>query len=169
MKLDTHALLNGARQSAWKRRLLNFILPKLIPFNAPHGFKVIPQKDGGIRVRIPYWRINRNHIKGTHACALATGSEMCAGLSLLERLDPKKHRLIMRTLHMEYHYQAKKHAHAFAKPSDADMEQILREMEDKGVAEYASTVQVKDTDGNLLATGTVTWQVKDWNKVRTRK
>jgi len=169
MKPDLPALLRTARHSVLKRKLLNFLLPRFIPFNGPHGFKVVPLEDGGIQVGIPHWRINRNHIKGTHACALATGSEMCSGLSLLERLSPRDYRLIMRTLHMEYHYQAKKQAYAHAKPSDLDIEQVLKEIGEKGVAEYASTVRVEDVDGNHLATGTITWQVKDWKKVKTKR
>jgi hypothetical protein len=34
--------------------------------------------------------------------------------------------------------------------------------------DYTSTVIVKDMSGNHLATGTVTWQVKEWSKVRTK-
>ena len=95
-------LLTKARSSGFTRWWLNHALSWLIPFNRPHGFKVIPLPEGGIRVSIPNWRVNRNHIKGIHACALATAAEMCSGLSLLERLDPKKYRLIMRTLHNDF-------------------------------------------------------------------
>ena len=28
---------------------------------------------------------------------------------------------------------------------------------------------IKDVSGNHLATGTITWQVKEWSKVRTKK
>ena len=95
-------LLAKARTSGLTRWWLNAVMPWTVPFNRPHGFKVEPLPTGGIGVRIPNWRINRNHINGIHACALATAAEMCSGLSVLEQLDPKKYRLIMRSLHMEY-------------------------------------------------------------------
>lgn len=162
-------LLSKARTSrAWHWRL-NFLLPWAIPFNRPHGFKVDPLPEGGIRVRIPNWRVNRNHINGIHACAMATATEMCSGLSVLEHLDPKQYRLIMRSLHMEYHYQAKQPAAATCVPSVAEIdERVVQPLATQDSVDYSSTVEVHDASGNHLATGTVTWQVKPWSKVRTK-
>ncbi|MBK8338843.1 MAG: DUF4442 domain-containing protein [Flavobacteriales bacterium] len=167
--MDLPKLLAGARNSALSRWWLNALLPWTVPFNRPHGFKVIPLPEGGISVRIPNWRINRNHINGIHACALATAAEMCSGLSVLEKLDPKKYRLIMRSLHMEYHYQAKQEATAKCVPTAAEIaERVVRPLEVNDAVDYTSTVEVHDKSGNHLATGTVTWQVKEWSKVRTK-
>lgn len=162
-------LLQKARVSAFSRTLLNAILPWMIPFNRPHGFKVVPLPEGGISVQIPYWRINRNHIKGIHACALATAAEMCSGLSVLEHLDPKHYRLIMRSLHMDYHYQAKMNAVASCSP-DPEMIRttVVEPLKTTEAVDYTSTVLLKDSKGNHLATGTITWQVKGWGKVRTK-
>jgi acyl-coenzyme A thioesterase PaaI-like protein len=162
-------ILSKARTSGFTRWWLNLVLPYTIPFNRPHGFRVIPQPTGGIRVTIPYWRVNRNHIKGIHACALATAAEMCSGLSLLERLDPKKYRLIMRTLTMVYHYQAKQPAYATCIPTEAEFqEKAIIPLQTKDAIDFTSTVELHDKSGNHLATGTVTWQVKEWSKVRTK-
>ncbi len=162
-------LLTKARTSASWRWRLNFILPWVVPFNRPHGFKVVPLQEGGISVRIPYWRINRNHIKGIHACAIATASEMCSGLSVMEQLDPKQYRLIMRTLHMEYHYQAKQPATAKCVPTAEEIaERVVRPLASEDAVDYTSTVEVHDASGNHLATATVTWQVKQWASVRTK-
>ncbi|MBK7945502.1 MAG: DUF4442 domain-containing protein [Flavobacteriales bacterium] len=88
--MNVPRLLDRARHSGIARRWANLLLPFIIPFNRPHGFRLVPLKEGGITVEVPYWRINRNHIRGIHACALATAAEMCSGLSVLERLDPKE-------------------------------------------------------------------------------
>lgn len=163
-------LLSKARTSAAWRWRLNFLLPWTIPFNSPHGFKVHPLPTGGMSVRIPYWRVNRNHIRGIHACAIATASEMCSGLSVLEMLDPSEYRLIMRTLHMEYHYQAKRPAIARCQPTAAELEaQVVVPLTTQDAVDHTSTVEVHDTDGHHLATATVTWQVKRWSKVRTKQ
>ncbi|HRH68939.1 MAG TPA: DUF4442 domain-containing protein [Flavobacteriales bacterium] len=162
-------LLAKARHSGHWRWRLNFLLPWAIPFNRPHGFRVHPLPTGGISVRIPYWRVNRNHINGIHACAIATASEMCSGLSVLEKLDPKKYRLIMRTLHMEYHYQAKQPAIAKCVPTEEEIaELVVRPLASRDSVDYSSTVEVHDAHGNHLATAKVTWQVKEWGKVRTK-
>ena len=163
-------MLANARTSGLSRWWLNAVLPWMIPFNRPHGFKVIPLPTGGISVRIPNWRINRNHIRGIHACCLATAAEMCSGLSVLEQLDPKQYRLIMRSLHMEYHFQAKKDAAATCIPTAKEIEeQVITPLAQQESVDYTSTVMLKDSSDNHLATGTVTWQVKPWSKVRTKR
>ena len=162
-------LLAKARTSGNWRWSLNFLLPWVIPFNRPHGFRVHPLPTGGISVHIPYWRVNRNHIRGIHACAIATASEMCSGLSVLEKLDPKKYRLIMRTLHVEYRYQAKRPATAKCVPTAEEIdERVMRPLARQDSVDYSSQVEVHDSAGNHLATATVTWQVKEWSKVRTK-
>lgn len=162
-------MLSKARRSAFSRWWLNTALPFAIPFNRPHGFKVVPLREGGIIVRIPYWRINQNHIRGIHACCIATASEMCSGLSVLEQLDPKQYRLIMRSLHMQYHYQAKGAAQAKCVPTAAEIaEKVIGPLAVQDAVDYTSVVEVHDVAGNHLATATVNWQVKPWSKVRTK-
>lgn len=168
MKLS--ALLGKARHSRAHRWLANALLPWLIPFNRPHGFRVLPLKDGGMSVEVPYWRINRNHIKGIHACALATAAEMCSGLAVIERLDPKEYRMILRELRIQYRYQAKKRVVAAAPDlSRAIEEQVVAPLRATDSVDYTSVVELHDADGNHVATGTATWQVKPWSKVRTRR
>ncbi|MFN3875660.1 MAG: DUF4442 domain-containing protein [Flavobacteriales bacterium] len=167
MKLS--ALLAKARRSAFHRWLVNALLPWYIPFNRPHGFRVSPLRDGGMSVQVPYWRINRNHIRGIHACALATAAEMCSGLAVVERLDPKRYRLILRELRMQYRYQAKKRVTATAPDlSRAIADGVIGPLRSADSVDYASNVELHDADGNHVATGTAIWQVKPWSKVRTR-
>jgi acyl-coenzyme A thioesterase PaaI-like protein len=141
----------------------------MIPFNRPHGFRVVPLKEGGISVVIPYWRINRNHIKGVHACALATAAEMASGLGLLEHLDPRKYRLILRSLRMDYHYQGKERVTAVGRPDVSEIKlHVLDPLLTQDVVDHTSVVELHDRSGHHVATGTATWQVKDWSKVRTK-
>ena len=167
--MDLRSLVAKARSSRVARLSLNAVLRWMIPFNQPHGFRVEPLRDGGIKVLIPYWRINRNHIMGIHACALATAAEYCSGLALLEHLDAKKYRLIMKSLHMDYHYQAKANAHAVFAPSGEEIAtQVIEPLKISDAVLYAAGVELHDVKGNHLATGLITWQVKAWEKVRTK-
>lgn len=104
-----------------------------------------------------------------HACALATAAEMCSGLAVIERLDPKEYRMILRELRIQYRYQAKKRVIASAPDlSRAIEEQVLTLLRTTDSVDYTSTVELHDTSGNHVATGTATWQVKAWSKVRTK-
>ena len=89
-----------AKQSSWGLWKLNFALKYGIPFNRPHGIKIKLLSDNKVQTYIPNWRINHNHIRGIHACGLATVAEFCSGLLLLSRVNPVKYRLIMKELKM---------------------------------------------------------------------
>lgn len=147
--------------------LLNGALNHRIPFNQPHGFRVLPV-EGGIRVRIPYWHVNKNHINGMHACALATGAELCSGLALLEHLDPKRYRLIMASLHMTYHKQAKRIVFAECKPERSAIDRTINGLLNEPAVRYESTIELHDDQGLHVATGRVEWQVKEWGRVNTK-
>lgn len=167
MNLPT--LIQRSRTSVLSRTWLNALLRWKIPFNQPHGFRLEPLRDGGIKVHIPYWRINRNHIKGIHACALATAAEYCSGLALLEHLDAAKYRLIMKSLHMDYHYQAKAKAYAVFAPTGEEIaQQVIGPLKSSDAVLYTARVELHDVKQNHLATGLIIWQVKAWEKVRTK-
>jgi len=167
--MDLPNLLRSSRTSAIHRAWLNTLLPWLIPFNQPHGFRVKPMVSGGIEVRIPYWRVNRNHIKGIHACAMATAAEFCSGLALLEHIDAKKYRLIMSSLYIHYHYQGKRTSYARCSPTAVMIdEQVIKPLALQEAVLYTSEVRIEDKSGQHLATGRITWQVKEWGRVRTK-
>jgi len=166
--MDLLQLLEKARTSGVARWKLNAALRWMIPFNRPHGLRVTPLNTGGIRVDIPFRRANLNHIKGVHACCLATAAEYCSGLALMEHLDAKRYRIIMKSLRMDYHYQAKAAAFAQFAPGREELDRhILQPLRTDEAVLYTAQVEVRDAEHHL-ATGHITWQVKEWGKVRTK-
>jgi len=140
-----------------------------IPFNKPHRFKVIKIDENGLEAMVPYRRKNLNHLKGIHACALATVSELASGLSLMNCLSAPNYRLIMKSMHMDYHYQAKTDVVVKGSLGKEQFEkEILTPLQQDGVAFYTSTIPAHDTKGNHICTATVEWQIKDWAKVKTK-
>jgi hypothetical protein len=141
----------------------------MVPFNKPHGFRVVEIGDNYLKTFVPYKKINFNHIKGIHACALATLSEFTTGFLLLIKLDPKKYRLIMQKLTMDYHYQAKMDAFAYFSLSDEWLEKsIFKPLKSEEKVIIDCEIKIHDSEGNHLSTGTVSWQIKTWDKVRTK-
>jgi hypothetical protein len=70
---------------------------------------------------------------------------------------------------MAYHYQAKQPAHATCAPTAAEIEEkVVGPLRSADSVDHTSVVELHDRSGNHLATGTVTWQVKEWSKVRTK-
>lgn len=162
-------IIEKAKHSAFWLWVLNQALPRIVPFNGPHRFSVVAISDHHLKSRIPYRKSNFNHIRGLHACALATISEFATGFLLLSRLDIKKYRLIMQRIEMDYHYQGKMDAFAEFSTSDAWYdEQIIGPLRTNDAVVVPCVVKIHDAKGNHLTTGKVFWQVKDWTKVKTK-
>lgn len=162
-------ILEKAKHSAFWLWVLNRVHPRLVPFNIPHKFEIVELSDDRLKAKIPYRRSNFNHIRGLHACALATLSEFATGFLLLTKLDAAKYRIIMQRMEMDYHYQGKMDAFAeFTLTEEWYKRSIVEPLEQSDAIVTPCVVKVLDAKGNHLTTGTVYWQVKNWSKVKTR-
>ncbi len=167
--MDIEKLIADAGKSKFALWKLNFALLRGIPFNKPHNLEVIGISGHKTVVKYPHKRSNLNHIKGLHACGLATAAEYAAGLTLLAKLGASKYRFILESLEMKYHYQGKKDAIA---KCTVDEESLRKEVieplaTDDDAAYIKCEAKVYDVDGNHLSTGISTWQIKRWEKVET--
>lgn len=162
-------VLQKAKTSSFYRWILNWSMDRMVPFNKPHGFKIIEVDDYRLKILIPYRRSNFNHIRGLHACCLATVSEYTTGFLLISSLDMKKYRLIMQRLEMEYHYQGKMTSTAeFAISKEWIEEKVTKPLQTQDAVVIPCEVKIHDEKGNHLSTGKVFWQIKDWVKVKTK-
>ena len=167
--MDFNKLLLKARSSKFGMWKLNFLLQRFIPFNKPHDLVVLKVEQNIVQVKMPYRKSNLNHIKGLHACGLATAAEYSSGLLLLSRLGMKKYRIIMESIEVKYFYQGKSDAIATFEMSDEDynttvMEPIAKE----GIAYKVCTIHLHDKENNLLCTAKTNWQIKSWKDVKTK-
>jgi acyl-coenzyme A thioesterase PaaI-like protein len=170
LKIDLNKALEKARESKWALKKLNLGLGLGIPFNKPHGIKVLSVEKDAVVTTIPFKRKNQNHIGGIHACGLATAAEFCSGLMLLRKVDQRKYRLIMQKLEVEYFYQAKHTASARFELDEATFgEKILAPLENEGQTFFTCEIPVHDTEQNHLCTVHTRWQIKEWSKVKTKR
>lgn len=141
----------------------------MIPFNKPHGFKITEIGDYHIKLLLPYKRRNLNHIKGLHACALATLSEFATGLLLISKLGFNTYRIIMQRLEMDYHYQGKMNATAHFAISESWLnDQIYHPLKTAESINVICEIKIFDAQNNHLTTGKVHWQIKEWKRVKTK-
>ena len=167
--MNTDQIFEKSKQSARGMWILNKMLHRMIPFNKPHRLEVVKLDAEETIVQIPYYRKNLNHLKGIHACALITGAEYCSGLVLLQHLSPDKYRLIMKDLKVVYHYQAKMESTAKFGLAKNDLFQTLGvEFEETGIGLISCHIPVYDEQKNLICDVTINWQIKDWQKVKTK-
>jgi len=167
--LDPTKILQKAKHSSFYLMVLNWSLNRMIPFNKPHGFKIVEIADYRLKTRIPYQKSNFNHIRGLHACGLATISEFTTGFLLLSSLDMKKYRIIMQRMEMNYQYQGKMDATAeFVISKEWLEEKVVKPLQTQETVVVPCEVKIHDVKGNHLTTGTIFWQFKDWAKVKTK-
>jgi acyl-coenzyme A thioesterase PaaI-like protein len=167
--MDILKIVEKAKKSSFWLKVLNFGLSKKIPFNRPHGFKIVEIGAHHLKILVPYRKSNFNHIKGIHACALATVSEFTTGFLLLSRLNPEKYRIIMQSIKMEYHYQAKMDAYGTFYISEEWLETLVfNPLKTAGQVQVDCEVNIYDKEANHISTGTVRWHIKPWEKVRTK-
>jgi len=166
---DAAKILQKAKHSSFYLMVLNWSLNRMIPFNKPHGFKVVEIGDYSLKTLMPYRKSNFNHIRGLHACGLATISEFTTGFLLLSSLDMKKYRIIMQRMEMNYHYQGKIDATAeFVISKEWLEEHVIKPLQTQETVVVPCEVKIHDIKGNHLTTGTIFWQFKDWAKVKTK-
>lgn len=162
------SLMQAAKTSSFKLWLLNFLLARGIPFNAPHGFKISAIKDDAVSTTAVYKRRNFNHVRGIHACAIATISEFSAGATLMMRFNPAEYRCIMSHLEVDYFYQAKQAIVAKTHLPDADLVETSEQLKTQDKVIKVIKTEVHDKDDNHIATVITHWQLKSWAKVRTK-
>ena len=161
-------LIKKAQGSSFYLWLLNMAAGRFVPFNKPHSFTIIQITRQSIEVKLPYKKVNLNHIKGIHACALATLSEYCTGIVLLSAIDAALYRIILKNIHLTYHYQAKTTVSAkFELNEDWIEANIINPLKSKEAVFAELKIEVYDVRKNHICTGLINWQIKSWKKVKT--
>jgi len=164
-----NSLIQKARHSKFYLWILNFVLLRTVPFNKPHSIRVTRIGENELTMSAKNIKPNRNHIRGIHACLLATLCEYVSGLSLLLHFSPTDYRIILKTIHMTYHYQAKTTVYVKFKITQ---EQIQKEILDPLKTQEAIfkefPVEVYDTENNHICTGLINWQIKAWKNVKMK-
>ena len=162
-------LISRAENSGFYLWLLNLVSSRAVPFNKPHCFTIKHITKQSIHVELPYKKSNLNHIKGIHACALATLSEYCTGLVLLSAIDASLYRIILKSIHVTYHYQAKTAVFAkFELRQQWIEDNITLQIKNNEAVFTELNVEVYDLKNNHICTGLINWQIKSWSNVKTK-
>jgi hypothetical protein len=167
--LNLNNIIHKAYHSPFYLWLLNQLASFMIPFNRPHRIKIINLSKESIVVKCPLIRNNKNHLNGIHACALATISEYTTGFLLISNLDPRYYRLILKSLNMQYLYQAKSEVHAQYKINPtAILEQVNMDALKENPTLITCNISLFDSEQNKVSEGEILWQIKPWKAVKSK-
>lgn len=162
-------LTHKAKSSSFYLWLLNLALLRAIPFNKPHRLKISAISDTDIVITALNRRYNQNHIKGMHACLLATLCEYVSGLSLTMYLPANEYRIILKSIHMTYHYQAKLDVTVKFKLDRDEIEKTILAPLKTGDAIFREfKVDAYDSANNHICTGLINWQIKAWKNAKLK-
>lgn len=167
MAINLPKIFLKAQYSSIYRWLLNWGMWIKIPFNSPHKIRIKEIGDDNITMELPFIRSNKNHINGIHACALATLCEYVSGLSLVRFFSADKYRIILKDIHIIYHYQAKTKVTAQFRADKILLDEINNQLQNSEAVIKEVNVEVYDANLNHICTGIITWQLKKWSKVKT--
>ena len=88
---------------------------------------------------------------------------------LLSKLGSKKYRLIMESLEMKYHYQAKDEVFATFTAGESWLQtSIFEPLKSADSILIRCEIMLYDKAKNHVATGYTNWQIKEWSKVKTK-
>ena len=161
-------LIQKAATSNTQLWLLNRFMNYAVRFNRPHRFKISKITPDVVQTFAPYIKKNFNHVRGIHACAIATVGELAAGMLLMFHFSPAHYRVIMSRIEIDYHYQAKKDVTATARLSLETVTSLQNELQKNGKAMQTVITTLKDTNDTEIATVKTIWQVKTWLTVKTK-
>lgn len=160
------SLAHKAKSSSFYLWLLNIVLWRVIPFNKTHRVQIVELSDSHVLIKLPYRKLNQNHVKGMHACALATLCEYACGIALMVHLDPNKIRILLKEIQLTYHAQAKQDVYArFETTPEFINEYIIEPLEAKGQLFKTLTVEAFTKTQPNICTAQVTWQLKKWKSI----
>jgi len=164
-----NSLVKKAQYSRFYLWLLNVVLLRTVPFNRPHNIRITGIGENELSMSAGNIKQNRNHINGIHACLLATLCEYVSGLGLLLHFSPEEYRIILKNIHMTYHYQAKTAVSVRFKISKEEIErEILNPLKSVEALFKEFAVEVYDSESHHICTGLINWQIKAWKDVKMK-
>mgnify|MGYP003387319764 CR=1 FL=1 len=156
------------REDRVSRMAVENILKLAIPFNAPHRFHIVKLEKTEVQIELPNFKLNHNHVKGIHACAIATLGEFCAGLTLARNLGLSRYRLILAELEVKYHLQGRTTLTGKAKLSPEKLDALKTQLGSTEKVLFEHHTAVENAHGERVADVRTVWQLKDWNKVQLK-
>ena len=163
MKIDIFKKLENMKNKKIKHTILDKVLNINIPFNRRLKFKITELNPKVVSVTSPSVKSRQNHIKGAHACALATLGEYPAGLVLAQNFSVENYRFILKELSMNYEKQGR--GELFATCSVKTLKKPSQTAENW----YKMKTEITNKKGELVAICNTNWQVKPWGLVKSKK
>ncbi|CBL45930.1 Hypothetical protein HDN1F_23470 [gamma proteobacterium HdN1] len=130
-----------------------------IPFAERAGVDLVEFERGRVKMKIPF-QGNQNHIGTMYAGALFTLAEIPGGALFMSAFDPTKAFPILADLSIKFLKPATTDIFVEASLNDDEIARINSEVESNGKSVYVLDLELKDTNGVVVATTHATYQAR---------
>jgi acyl-coenzyme A thioesterase PaaI-like protein len=130
-----------------------------IAFVKRTGLKAEVLEPGHVRLRMPL-KGNENHIHNMYAGALFTVAELPGGVLTMTSFDPRHFYPIVKESGLRFLRPAASDVTVDAYLSEAEIQRIGEEATHNGKSEFVLDLQLKDTDGNVVAESHSVYQLR---------
>ncbi len=162
MKFDIFKIVKHIPQTKIRQKVLDYTFSWAIPFNKGLGLKLSSVTPEKVEVISRPLRKRQNHVGGAHACFLALMGEYAAGLCLAQTYSAENYRMIIGSLKVEYLKQGRGSLLSIAKRPKELPQQTSDEFW------VPMKTEIMNEQNELIAICETNWQIKAWNKVRSK-
>jgi thioesterase domain-containing protein len=121
------------------------------------GLKVVSMKDRYVKLQMPIQN-NINHVGTMYAGSLFTLGEIMGGAIFLASFDIGKYYPLVKDVQIRYRRPALTDITVEAALGEDRVEQILKELGEKGKADFNLDLELTDANGEVVALLQGTWQ-----------
>lgn len=140
----------------------------LSPFNGHLGSRLDQWTDERCVIYLKRHRGICNHVKSIHAGALFTLGETCAGLVVIRNFPFARYRPLMSDVKVNYAKQARGDVTGDCVIPAEAIARMHEELRNEIVPFIDAVTTIRNSENEVVATVTTTWQVKRWDLVRKK-
>lgn len=130
-----------------------------VPFAERAGVDLVEFERGRVKMKIPF-QGNQNHIGIMYAGALFTVAEIPGGALFMSAFDMSKCYPILVDMSVKFLKPATTDVYVEARLTEEDIARVNAELESQGKSNYVLSLELKDTNGTVVATTNATYQAR---------
>lgn len=130
-----------------------------VPFAERAGVDLVEFERGHVKMKIPF-QDNQNHIGIMYAGALFTVAEIPGGALFMSAFDLSKCYPILVDMSVKFLKPATTDVFVDAHLGEEEIARVISELETQGKSNYVLDLELKDTNGVVVATTHATYQAR---------